>query len=209
MSAVLPSKASENRSLFVISITVTFAMVILYIVLDILQPAEPLLSLLAFVPGVISIVALRAAGLSNDQLYLRPARISLAGLGGLAVTTVLLLPFLAQAHPGSAGSGCLLWSTRPHRDRAGTLLSVFAAPGVGTSVQGQKGIGTACSLSDIYRFPLPDLSSHWITPPILIVAFVLFLPDAVGDGRSRRSHSGMAMLQHSLFLVLMSMFGWG
>jgi membrane-bound ClpP family serine protease len=63
-------------------------------VLDVLQPAEPVLSILAFIPGIISIAALSASGLSRTELYLRPAKVSLFGLAVLGAVTLLLLPIL-------------------------------------------------------------------------------------------------------------------
>jgi len=66
-------------------------------ILDVMQPNEPALSILAFIPGVISIVALSASGLSRAELYLRFAKASLPGLVVLAAITLLLLPILGSS----------------------------------------------------------------------------------------------------------------
>jgi len=79
------------------ALVVTLIMGIGITVLDVFQPAEPALSILAFIPGAISIAALSPSGLRRAELYLHPAKASLSGLVVLAATTLLLLPILGSS----------------------------------------------------------------------------------------------------------------
>jgi len=67
---------------------------LIYTLLFTFNPGEPLMSILGFIPGVLGIVTLRAAGLTAEECNLRLAPVSRAGLGALAAVTLLLAPIL-------------------------------------------------------------------------------------------------------------------
>jgi hypothetical protein len=211
MSAVLPTRASQNRALFAVSITITLLMAVLYIVLDVLQPADPLLSLLAFLPGVISIMALRVAGLSNDQLYLRLARISLPGLGILAATTILLLPILGSS------TAWIGWHWLPalvYAPASGIAQELYfrssLLPGLEQAFNGRRTLALFVHSAIFIGFHFRTFQAIPSLPIVLVVAFVLFLAGCGWGWQVQRDRTAIwSMLQHSLFLMLMSMFGWG
>jgi hypothetical protein len=211
MSAVLPTRASQNRALFAVSITITLLMAVLYIVLDVLQPADPLLSLLAFLPGVISIMALRVAGLSNDQLYLRLARISLPGLGILAATTLLLLPILGSS------TAWIGWHWLPalvYAPASGIAQELYfrssLLPGLEQAFNGRRTLALFVHSAIFIGFHFRTFQAIPSLPIVLVVAFVLFLAGCGWGWQVQRDRTAIwSMLQHSLFLMLMSMFGWG
>ncbi|MGB8983848.1 MAG: CPBP family glutamic-type intramembrane protease [Anaerolineales bacterium] len=211
MSTVIPAKALENRTLLVVSLVVTLLMGVLFTVLDVLQPAEWLFSLLAFIPGAISIVTLRAAGLSWDQLYLRPGRISRVGLGILAVTTLLLLPILGGS---TSWQGWHWLPALVYAPASGIAQELYfrssLLPAVERAFNGRKTLALLAHSLIFIGFHLRTFQAIGSLVPSLLVALVLFLAGCGWGWQVQRDRTVVwSMLQHSFFLILMSMFGWG
>lgn len=185
-------------------------MAILYTVLDVLQPTEPLLSLLAFIPGVISVVALRAAGLSNDQLYLQLAQISVPGLGALAATTILLLPILGSS------TSWIGWYWLPalvYAPASGVAQELYfrssLLPGLEQAFSGRRLLALLVHAAIFVGFHFRTFQAIPSLPIALVVGLVLFLAGCGWGWQVQRDRTVVwSMLQHSLFLILMSMFGW-
>jgi hypothetical protein len=211
MSTVIPAKALENRTLLVVSLVVTLLMGVLFTVLDVLQPPEWLFSLLAFLPGAISIAILRAAGLSRDKLYLRPGRISRVGLGILAVTTLLLLPILGGS---TSWQGWHWLPALVYAPASGIAQELYfrssLLPALERAVNGKKTLALLLHSIIFIGFHLRTFQSIGSLVPSLLVAFVLFLAGCGWGWQVQRDRTVVwSMLQHSFFLILMSMFGWG
>ncbi len=96
MTTDQPSAASRPALPFIAALLITLVMGVGMTALDVWQPAEPRLSILAFLPGLVSIAVLLASGSSRSDLYLRFGKLSRPGLIALAVTTILLLPILGS-----------------------------------------------------------------------------------------------------------------
>ena len=126
MSADQPSAARRPALPFTAALLITLGMGVGMTALDVWQPAEPRLSILAFLPGLVSIAVLLASGSSQSDLYLRFGKLSRPGLIALAVTTILLLPILAPIPVGAVGNGCPPWSMPP--PRASRRNSISAVP---------------------------------------------------------------------------------
>ena len=91
------SKPETRRHLpFGVALVATLAMDLAITWIDVLQPPEPLLSILALLPGLISVTALLLSGMKPSDLYLRFGRLSRQGLLVLIGITVLLLPVLGS-----------------------------------------------------------------------------------------------------------------
>jgi hypothetical protein len=97
MTTIAPSANRRYLLPFVVALFITLIMGIAITVLDVLQPKEPVFSILTFIPGIISIAALSASGLGRTELNLRFIWIFLPGLLVLAAITVLLLPILGSS----------------------------------------------------------------------------------------------------------------
>lgn len=63
-----------------------------YTALNTVYPGDALTSLLAFIPGVVGIAALLAAGLTLEECYLRAAPVSRGGIAAFAAMTALFIP---------------------------------------------------------------------------------------------------------------------
>ncbi len=179
-------------------------------VLDVLQPAEPVLSILAFIPGIISIAALSASGLSRTELYLRPAKVSLSGLAVLGAVTLLLLPILGSS------TVWIGWHWLPglvYAPASGIAQEIYfrasLLPALERTMRGKK--TTALLLHAVifvgYHFrtfrSVPSLTI------VILIAIVLFIAGCGWAWQVQRDRTVVwAIGQHSLFLMLMSMFEW-
>ena len=185
-------------------------MAVLYTLIDVLQPPEPRYTLLAFLPGAISLVALRAAGLSRLELNLRVAPLSKAGLAALAATTLLMLPILgsASSFTGWRWLPALVYAP-PQASLKSFISGLHCSPGwSGRSVIKRRSpcSFTRSSLSASTTALFRRSPSFTI---FLLVAAVLFLAGCGWGWQVQRDRTVVwSMLQHSLFLVPMSLFGW-
>lgn len=201
----------RSRIPFPLALAITLLMALFYTVLDTLQPSEPLQSLLAFIPGCISLLALVAAGLQRAALNLRLAAISWPGLAALVAATVLLLPILGS------NTGWVGWRWLP---------ALVYAPASGIAQELYFRASLLPALERVFAgSKLPALLAHAVIfvafhfrtfrsipslAPAMLVALVLFLAGCAWGWQVQRDRTVIwAMLQHGLFLVLMSMFVWG
>jgi hypothetical protein len=99
-----PIKQSSKRLLWLVLAIILF-MGAGYTWLDLLQPPEYITAILAFLPGIASLLALRiwqhSTGFSETYLKYRP--LSLKGGLALLAATVLMLPILGPAPVSRAG----------------------------------------------------------------------------------------------------------
>lgn len=207
-----PPAAGAARPLipFPLAMAVTLAMAAVYTALDTLQPPEPALSLLAFAPGGLSLLALAAAGLARGERYLRPARISRAGLGALAATTLLLLPILGSS------TGWSGWRWLPglvYAPASGIAQELYfraaLLPGLERALGGRRTAALLAHAAIFAAFHFRTFNALPSLPVGLLVAAVLFAGGCGWGWQVQRDRTVVwAMLQHSLFLVLMSMFEW-
>jgi membrane protease YdiL (CAAX protease family) len=185
-------------------------MAVLYTVLDVLQLPEPRHSLLAFIPGAASLAALFAAGLNRDDCNLRLRRLSRPGLITLAVVTVLLLPILASS------SGFTGWQWLPalvFAPASGIAQELYfraaLLPGLQRAFKGRQVPALLVHAVIFVAFHLRTFRSLPNFGIGIVVALVLFLAGCGWGWQVQKDRTVVwAMLQHSLFLILMSMFGW-
>jgi hypothetical protein len=211
MASIATSKASQARLPFAVSLAVTLSMAVVYTVLDVIQPAEPLLSLLAFIPGVISIIMLLAAGLTRNELNLRLARLSLPGLGALAAVIILLLPILGSS------SSWVGWQWLPalvYGPTSGIAQELYfrasLLPALERAFKGKKTLALFVHSAIFVGFHFRTFQALPSLPMALLVTVVLFLAGCAWGWQVQRDRTVVwSMLQHSLFLALMSMFDWG
>lgn len=211
MKSNLPAGSIRSRLPFWLALAITLLMAVLYAVLDVLQLPEPRQSLLAFIPGGVSLLALFAAGMSRDECNLRLKRLSRGGMIALGVVTVLMLPILASS------SGFTGWRWLPalvYAPASGVAQELYFRASLLPGLQRVfKGRHTPALLLHALIFigfhyrtfqALPSLGI------VLVVATVLFLAGCGWGWQVQRDRTVVwAMLQHSLFLILMSMFDWG
>jgi membrane protease YdiL (CAAX protease family) len=202
--------ASRQMIPFPVALIITLLMALAYTVIDVLQPLEPLQSLLAFLPGLVSLIFLWAAGFKRVDFRLRFSRISRPGAIALGATTVLLLPILGSS---TAWTG---WQWLP---------ALIFAPASGIAQElyfraallpGLESVFDRRERAALVVHALIFIFFHFRTflaipsiPIALVVAVVLFLAGCGWGWQVQKDDTVFwAMLQHSLFLILMSMFAW-
>jgi hypothetical protein len=203
---------TSHRSLipFPLAIVITLVMAAGYTLLDILQLTEPTQSLLAFIPGGISLLVLLGAGMSRFHLNLRLAPISKPGLIVLGATTLLLLPILGS------NSGWTGWRWLPalaYAPASGIAQELYfraaLLPSLQRAVGGRKTIALLLHSVIFIGFHFRTFQAIPTPPLTALVALVLFLAGCGWGWQVQRDRTVVwAMLQHSLFLVVMSMFDW-
>jgi hypothetical protein len=205
------SGISHTRIPFTAALVVTLTMAIMYTVLDNIQPREPVFSLLAFIPGTFSLLALARADLTRGEVNLRLARLSLPGLGALAATTLLLLPVLGSS------TGWTGWHWLPalvYGPASGIAQELYfrasLLPGLEKAFPGRK---TAALLLHSAIFVGFHFRTFQVLPSIgvaMLVAVVIFAGGCGWGWQVQRDRTVVwAIAQHCLFLMLMSMFAWG
>jgi membrane protease YdiL (CAAX protease family) len=211
MTPATPSQTPQARIPFTLALVIILVMSVAYTVLDTLQPQEPILSILAFIPGVVNLVALFAAGLTRTDTNLRLARLSWQGAATLAVVTILLLPILGST------TSFVGWHWLPalvYAPASGIAQELFfrssLLPALERVLPGRKTIALLLHSAIFIGFHYRTFQSIPSIGPALIVAVVLFAAGCGWGWQVQRDRTVVwAMVQHSLFLVLMSMFGWG
>ena len=207
------NKSSENpRYLlpFAGALAITLIMGVGITVLDVFQPKEPVLSMLAFIPGVTSIVALSAAGLSRAELYLHPLKASRPGLVALAATTLLLLPILGSS------TGWIGWHWLPsliYAPASGIAQEIYfrasLLPALERALHGKKTIAIFLHALIFVGYHFRTFRSLPSMPIAILVASVLFIAGCGWAWQVQRDRTVFwAIGQHSFFLILMSLFEW-
>jgi membrane protease YdiL (CAAX protease family) len=210
MTTIVPTANPRYPLPFIIALILTLVMGIALTVLDVLQPSEPALSILAFIPGVISIVVLSAAGLSRVELNLRFKMISRPGLAGLAAVTVLMLPILGSS-TGWAG-----WQWLPalvYAPASGIAQELYfrgsLLPALERASHGKKTAAILLHALVFVGYHFRTFRSVPSLPIAILVAIVLFAAGCGWAWQVQRDRTVFwAIVQHSLFLMFMSMFEW-
>lgn len=206
------SQPQTQRPLpFAVALAITLIMGLAITWIDVLQPAEPLLSILAFIPGLISIAALLLSGMSRASLYLHPGRISSQGLLALMATTVLLLPILGS------NTGFVGWKWLPalvYAPASGIAQEIYfrgsLLPALERTMKNKRAIALLLHAVVFVGYHFRTFRSVPSLPLALLVAVVLFLAGCGWAWQVQRDKTILwAAAQHSLFLMTMSMFEWG
>jgi membrane protease YdiL (CAAX protease family) len=201
---------AELTPRFAAALLITLSMAIAYTVLDVLQPSEPLQSALAFIPGIVAVAALLGVGLTRADIKLRFARLSLAGGLVLAANTLLMLPILL------INSTFVGWSWLPallYAPASGIAQELFfrasLLPALERALPGRPLAALFVHSAIFVGFHYRTFASVPSLPPAIIVAAVLFLGGCAWGWQVQRDGTILwAMIQHSLFLAVMSMFTW-
>jgi membrane protease YdiL (CAAX protease family) len=182
-----------------------------YTVLEFAQPGEPLYAIFGLAIACVGVAVLRAAGLSREQLRLRRAPLSRVGAGMLAAATLLLLPILGS------NSGFLGWRWLPavvYAPASGITQELFfrgtLLPGLERMMPSRPGTALLIHCALFVAWHLRTFTFVASLPLAFLVATVLFLA-GLAWGRQVQ-HDGTILwsaAQHSLFLVVMSLFDWG
>lgn len=209
----LKNQPSQTRLVLPFSLALAFTLLmgVAYTLLDIRQFAEPLQSVLAFLPGLLSLAALSGAGMSRLELKLRYGSLSRPGLLALAGVTILLLPILLSS------SGWLGWRWLPaliYGPASGVAQELYFRSallgGLEKGLGGRRRLALLCHALIFIGFHFRTFQALPSISMALIVGMVLFLAGCGWGWQVQRDRTVVwAMLQHSLFLMLMSMFDWG
>jgi membrane protease YdiL (CAAX protease family) len=178
-----------------------------YTVLNTIAPEGPLARLLAFAPGLLAIVTLILAGLTTGQCYLRWASLSRQGLMVLTAMFLLLIPILFSGQwLGWDWQAILLYA--PAGAIAQELFFRAALlPALLHTFKGRVSLAIALQAALFVTW-------HWRTfvaaPTIgadLAILVVLFLAGLGWGWQVQRDKTILwAVLQHTFFLMLMSLF---
>ena len=211
MNNFQPSAASRPALPFIAALLITLVMGVGMTALDVWQPAEPRLSILAFLPGLVSIAVLLASGSSRSDLYLRFGKLSRPGLIALAVTTILLLPILGS----NTGWGGWKWlPALVYAPASGIAQELYfrssLLPALERVLGGKKIPALLLHGLVFIGYHLRTFRSVPSLPVSLLIASVLFAAGCGWGWQVQKDRTVVwAMAQHSLFLMLMSMFEWG
>lgn len=176
----------------------------LYFALD---PDGVLGELLGFIPGVLGVSALLAAGFKLEDCYLRAAPLSRSGLAVLAVVTLLLIPILLSGGwVGWSILGVLLYApmsgiSQELYFRSSLLPALLRMFGGRTFVAlvAHSVLFALWHLQMLVQMPLPLA---------LVSLAVLFLAGMGWGWQTQKDRTVIwAMVQHSLFLMIMALFG--
>ncbi len=196
---------------FTAALVVTLVMSLMLTSIDVLQPAEPIFAILSLTPGLISVIVLLLSGLCLSDLYLRFGRISPQGLLSLGAVTVLLLPILISS-TGFSGWKWLPALVYAPASGIGQELYYRAAllPALEKAFNGRKGTALLSQAVIFVGYHFRTFRSVPTVPIGILVALVLFLAGWGWAWQVQRDKTIVwAVGQHSLFLIVMSMFEWG
>ena len=210
MTTIAPSANRRYRIPFTVALFITLIMGIAITVLDVFQPTEPALSILAFAPGVISIASLSVSGLGRAELNLVLARASLSGLIVLAAITLLLLPILGSS------TGWTGWHWSPglvYAPASGIAQEIYfrasLLPALERAVHGKRVVAILLHAVIFVGYHFRTFRSVPSLPIAILVAVVLFVAGCGWAWQVQRDRTVVwAIGQHILFLMLISMFEW-
>jgi len=191
-------------------VALTFAMAVVYTTLDVMQPREPVLSLLALAPGVVACASLLAAGVSPSDLRLRLAWPSFTGAAVLAGVTMLMVPVLASS------TGYTGWRWVPalvYAPASGIAQELFFRSALLAALEHlvphRPGVALVSQSAVFVAFHLRTLLSVSSLPIAFLVAAVILLGGCGWGWQVQRDRTIVwAIALHGLMLVAMSMFGW-
>lgn len=170
--------------------------------------SEPLSAVLSFVPGVVGVAALSAAGLAREQLFLRMAPLSRQGLMVLAAIFAFAL---AVVLPFGTWQGWNWMAALVYAPASGVSQELFfravLLPAFLLALRGR--IRLALILHSIL-FGLWHIGPFFVGAPIWAAVAVVVVPFVCGIGWGWQVQHDKtvlwAMVQHSLFWVIAGQF---
>ncbi|MDD5469131.1 MAG: hypothetical protein PHS96_15185 [Anaerolineales bacterium] len=202
---------ARNRLPFKAALAVVLLMALAYTAHDTLQIGEPLFSLISFVPGAISVWVLLAAGFSLEACNLAARWFSRRGIAVLGLAFLLLLPVLLS---GRLLPGWDPLATFVYAPASGVAQELYFRSALLPALK--KGLGgrlwpallVHCLIFVGYHFR--TFRSIGAVGPAMVVGVVLFLGGLAWGWHSQRDRTILwTSVQHSLFLMAMSLFTWG
>lgn len=210
MTEIQSPQKSQNLLPFEGALVITLIMGMVITAIDVLQPAEPILSMVAFIPGIVSVASLLVSGLSFADLNIRFGRISLPGFLTLVATTVLLLPILGSS-TGWAGWNWL--SGLVFAPASGIAQELYfrgsLLPALERALHGKKVAALLLHALIFVGYHFRTFRAVSSSPIVILIAVVLFAAGCGWGWQVQKDRTVVwTMGQHSLFLMLMSMFAW-
>jgi len=174
-----------------------------------LHPSDAISAIIEFIPGVISIIVLSFAGFSSEQCYLRLATISKQGLFLLTIFTLALIPILMTGE-------WVGWSWLPvlvYATASGISQELFFRSSllpVVISVFKEKrfmAVFVHSLLFTLWHVPLAFTKAP--IPGAIAVTIVTFIGGMIWGWQVQRDRTVYwAMIQHVIYLMIMSLFIW-
>jgi membrane protease YdiL (CAAX protease family) len=184
-----------------------------YTLLDVLQPSEPIYTILSFLPGLLSftVIILAKLRLNVIESYLIPRKLSLRGGIALVVVAVCLLPILLST------SGKVGWHWIPafvYAPASGIAQELYfrasLLPAMEELLQKRNVAAIGMHSLVFVVFHLRTFLSIGPNPIMAVVVIVLFVAGFAWGYQVQRDRTTIwAVALHSSFLVIMSMFKWG
>lgn len=186
------------------------ALAVVYTAVEFVQPAAPVYTCLSLLLAILAVITLRTAGFSSAELRLRYARLSWPGGALLLAATVLMLPILASS------TGFIGWQTLPalvYAPGSGIAQELFfraaLLPALERIMPGRRFLALLAHTAIFILWHLRTFTLLPSFPFILLVATVLGLAGLAWGGQVQRDDTVLwSTAQHSLFLIVMSMFDW-
>ncbi len=208
---VLPqqAKALGMRLQFRSAVGIIIPLWLAYTVLNTLYPSDAIAAVLGFIPGVLGIGSLFAAGLTSKECYLRVAPISRVGLALLAVLSFIEPLILLSGH----WTGWNWISALVYAPASGISQDLFFRAALLPVLMGtfKKRSLLAVSLHSVL-FALWHVRVFMEAPlgGAIGVMIVTFLGGMVWGWQVQRDGTVVyAMAHHTLLLIVQSMFAWG
>jgi membrane protease YdiL (CAAX protease family) len=196
-----------------LAIAIVLLMGAAYTLLDVLQPSEPIYTILSFMPGLLSFTVIILGRLHPNVIesYLIPRKLSLRGGIALVVVALCLLPILLSP------SGKVGWHWIPalvYAPASGIAQELYFRASLLPAMEGllQKKKFAAIGLHSLVfvAFHLRTFLSIGPNSIMAAVVIVLFVAGFAWGYHAQRDRTTIwAIALHSSFLVIMSMFKWG
>lgn len=198
----------DRKSLLPLSVTALLAAAYTY--LEFVQPPEPWYAGLSLAIALVAVAILRSSGFSREALRLRFAPLSGCGALMLLAATLLMLPILGSS------TGFVGWRWLPalfFAPASGIAQEVFfrgsVLPVLERALPGRSRVALLCHTAVFVGWHLRTFTLLPSLPVAFLVGAVLALA-AIAWGRQVQRDGTVAWSigQHSVFLVVMSMFNW-
>jgi membrane protease YdiL (CAAX protease family) len=212
MTDTKTDSTNASRSFVLPALLIILLMGAAYTWLDMVQPPEYVTTILAFIPGLVSLLALRTwqRGMGSSESYLQVRPLSLKGGLALVAATVLMLPILGSS------TGFIGWQWLPalvYAPASGIAQELYFRASLLPAFEkwvGKKPLALVLHGLVFIAFHLRTFLAIGPQPVALVVVLVLFAAGCAWGWQVQRDRTVVwAMLQHSLFLVVMSMFAFG
>ncbi len=193
-----------------IALSVTALLAVAYTYLEFVQPPEPRYAALSLVIALAAVSSLRALGFSREDLRLHFAPLSHTGALMLLAATALMLPILGSS------TAFLGWRWLPalvYAPASGISQELFfrgsVLPALERALPGRPVIALLCHTVVFVAWHVRTFTLLPSLPVALLVAVVIALAGIAWGRQVQRDGTVVwAIAQHSLFLMVMSMFDW-